>query len=171
MTSKPGKQTITINIMNNISKSKNDQTTIFSQFIEYNMRNNFLAAKMLFPYPYLKNKYLTYTFDFNVCQIQDYQNILKLSCRPQQQYFSALKHLWVQTKKFFPLKSLLYFFLKILLRKSFLYFLVKNPLFPGNRKHIKTEFFSSAIKKFLIFSYISEKRYSKIYFSFRKQKP
>ena len=141
MTSKPGKQTITINIMNNISKSKNDQTTNFSQFIEYNMRNNFLAAKMLFPYPYLKNKYLTYTFDFNVCQIQDYQNILKLSCRPQQQYFSALKHLWVQTKKNFSLKKFIIFFPKNPASKKFLIFSCKKSLISWKQKTYKNGIF------------------------------
>ena len=42
MTSQPGKQTIAIHILSNISKSKGNQTMIFAQLIEYNMRNIFL---------------------------------------------------------------------------------------------------------------------------------
>ena len=42
MTYQPGKQTITINILTNISISKDKQTTKFGQLIEYNMRNTLL---------------------------------------------------------------------------------------------------------------------------------
>ena len=42
MTSQPGKQTITIHILPNISRSKGNQTIKFGQLIEYNMRNIFL---------------------------------------------------------------------------------------------------------------------------------
>ena len=42
MTSQPGKQTIVIHILRNISRSKGNQTKKFGQFIEYNMRNIFL---------------------------------------------------------------------------------------------------------------------------------
>ena len=42
MTSRPGKQTIAVHILPNISKSKGDQTMKFGQYIEYNMRNIFL---------------------------------------------------------------------------------------------------------------------------------
>ena len=42
MTSQPGKQTIAIHILSNISKRKGNQTTKFGQLIEYNMRNIFL---------------------------------------------------------------------------------------------------------------------------------
>ena len=41
MTSKTGKQTITINILPDISKSKGNQTMKSFQLIEYNMRNIF----------------------------------------------------------------------------------------------------------------------------------
>ena len=41
MTSKPGKQTIAINILSNISGIKGNQTMKFGQLIEYNMRNTF----------------------------------------------------------------------------------------------------------------------------------
>ena len=37
--SQPGKKTITIHILRNISKSKSNQTMKFGQLIEYNMRN------------------------------------------------------------------------------------------------------------------------------------
>ena len=42
MTSQPGKQTIAIHILANISTSKGNQTMKFDQLIEYHMRNVFL---------------------------------------------------------------------------------------------------------------------------------
>ena len=42
MTSQPGKQTIVISILPNISRSKANQTMKFCQLIEYTMRNIFL---------------------------------------------------------------------------------------------------------------------------------
>ena len=42
MTSQPGKQTIAIHILPNISRSKGNQTMKFGQLIEYNMRNIFV---------------------------------------------------------------------------------------------------------------------------------
>ena len=42
MTSQPGKQTIAIHILPNISRSKGNQTMKFGQLIECNMRNIFL---------------------------------------------------------------------------------------------------------------------------------
>ena len=42
MVSQPGKQTIAINILPNISRSKGKQTINFGHLLEYNMRNIFL---------------------------------------------------------------------------------------------------------------------------------
>ena len=42
MTSQPGKQTIAIHILPNISRSKGNQAMKTGQLIEYNMRNIFL---------------------------------------------------------------------------------------------------------------------------------
>ena len=42
MTSQRGQQTITIHILTNISKSKDNQAMKFGQLIEYNLRNIFL---------------------------------------------------------------------------------------------------------------------------------
>ena len=42
MTSQPGKQTIAIRTLPNISRSKGNQTIKFGQLTEYNMRNIFL---------------------------------------------------------------------------------------------------------------------------------
>ena len=42
MTSQPGKQTIAILILPNISRSKGNQAIKFRQLIEYNMRNIFI---------------------------------------------------------------------------------------------------------------------------------
>ena len=40
--SQSGQKLITINILPNISRSKDNQTVKFGQLIEYHMRNNFL---------------------------------------------------------------------------------------------------------------------------------
>ena len=42
MTWQPGKQTIAIHILLNISRSKGNQTMKFGQLIGYNIRNTFL---------------------------------------------------------------------------------------------------------------------------------
>ena len=42
MTSQPGKQTIAVNILSNIWRSKEDQTMEFGQLVEYKMKNIFL---------------------------------------------------------------------------------------------------------------------------------
>ena len=42
MTSKPGKKTIAIHILPNISRNKDNHTMKFVQLIEYNMRKVFL---------------------------------------------------------------------------------------------------------------------------------
>ena len=42
MTSQPGKQTIAIHVLPNISRSKGNQTMKFGQLTEYNMRIIFL---------------------------------------------------------------------------------------------------------------------------------
>ena len=42
MTAQPGKQTITIHILPNISKSKGNETMKFDRLIGYNMRKIFL---------------------------------------------------------------------------------------------------------------------------------
>ena len=41
MKSQPGKQTITIHILPNTSRSKGSKTMIFGQLVEYDMRNSF----------------------------------------------------------------------------------------------------------------------------------
>ena len=64
MTSQPGKQTISIQILTNISRSKGNQAMKFGQLIDYNMRNIFLdksytksyMVEKLFPDPFLKNQ-------------------------------------------------------------------------------------------------------------------
>ena len=56
----PGKQTIALHILTNISRSKGNQAMKFG-IIEYNMRNIFLknhtqnVLEKLFPDPFLKN--------------------------------------------------------------------------------------------------------------------
>ena len=42
MTLKPGKQTISVHILPNISRTKDNETMKFGQLIEYNTRNNSL---------------------------------------------------------------------------------------------------------------------------------
>ena len=46
MTSESGKQTVAKHILVNISKSKDNQTMKFGQWIEYNMRNIFLERSV-----------------------------------------------------------------------------------------------------------------------------
>ena len=42
MTSQPGKQTVSIHVLPNNSRSKGNQTMKYGQLIEYNMRNIFV---------------------------------------------------------------------------------------------------------------------------------
>ena len=44
ITSQPGKQTIAIHILPNISRIKGNQTVKFGQLIEYDIRNTFLET-------------------------------------------------------------------------------------------------------------------------------
>ena len=62
MTPQPGKQTIVINILPNISINRGNQTMKFVQLIVYNMRKIFLkksytsVVEKRFPDPFLKHK-------------------------------------------------------------------------------------------------------------------
>ena len=66
MTSQPGKQTIAIQILPNISRSKGNQAMKFGQLKECNMRNIFLErsctkrVEKLFLDPFLKNQNYAY---------------------------------------------------------------------------------------------------------------
>ena len=64
MTSKLGKQTVTIHILPNISRSKGSQTMKFGQLIEYNMRNIYNSYTVcdgeIFTDPFLKNQNWAY---------------------------------------------------------------------------------------------------------------
>ena len=86
MTSQPGQQTIAIHILINISISKANPV------IKFGMRNIFLEN----PYtkPFFKKPKLNKSLDQETkvlyslfCQAEDYQNILKLSCRPHKEFF------------------------------------------------------------------------------------
>ena len=69
MTSQPGSQTITIHILPNISRSKDNQTMKFGQLIEYNMRN--ISAEKSYtkcggetiPSPFFKKSKLSISLD------------------------------------------------------------------------------------------------------------
>ena len=58
MTSQPGKQTVSIHRLTNISRSKGNHTMKFGQLIEYKMATFFLknhtqnAVEILFPDPF-----------------------------------------------------------------------------------------------------------------------
>ena len=62
MTSEPGKQTISIHILPNISRRKDDQAMKFGQLIKHSMRNSFLeksyteCGKETIPRPFSKNQ-------------------------------------------------------------------------------------------------------------------
>ena len=47
MTSQPGKQTIVIHILSNISQSKGNQKIRFGQLIKDNLKNNFLEKSYI----------------------------------------------------------------------------------------------------------------------------
>ena len=90
MTSQPGAQTIAIHILPNISRSKGSQAMKFVQLIDYDTRNIFLeksyrkCIEETIPRPFSKKLKLRISlniFVFIVCQVEGYQNILKLSCR------------------------------------------------------------------------------------------
>ena len=69
MTSQPGKQTIAIHILPNISRSKGIETMKFSQLIEYNMRNTFVEKSYTkyggetIPRPFSKKSKLSISLD------------------------------------------------------------------------------------------------------------
>ena len=79
MASQPGKQTIAIHILPNISK--------FDQLIEYDMRNIFLEKSCmkfggkasLRPFSEKKIEYISAALLY--CQVEGHQSKLKLSCR------------------------------------------------------------------------------------------
>ena len=69
MTSQPGKQTIAIHILPNISRSKGIETMKFGQLIEYNMRNTFVEKSYTkyggetIPRPFSKKSKLSISLD------------------------------------------------------------------------------------------------------------
>ena len=89
---------IAILILPNISRSKDDPTIKFGQLIEYNIENTFIEKtntkgdRAAIPRPIFKKSKIEHIsesiiwsftkFVFIVCQVEGYQNRLKLSCRP-----------------------------------------------------------------------------------------
>ena len=96
MTSQPGKQTIPIQILPNISRSKGNQTMKFSQLIEYNTRNIFSSINIhkmwwrnYFQILFWKIKIerisgsiVLMQFVLITWQVDGYRDILKPSCMP-----------------------------------------------------------------------------------------
>ena len=97
MTSQPGHQTIAIQILPNISRSKDNQTMKFGQLMEYNMRNIFLEKShtkkggKTIARPISKNLKIernpgsivqSFCILFLLYAKLKTRNILKLSCRP-----------------------------------------------------------------------------------------
>ena len=96
MTSHTGQQIITIHILSNISKSKDNQTMKSGCLIEYNMRNTFLEkpntkyGRKPNPRPFYKKSKLSLSLDQQFERLKNlfllyalvevYQNILKLRC-------------------------------------------------------------------------------------------
>ena len=56
MASQLGKQTLAINILPNISKSKGNKTMKFGLFIKYNKKNSFLQKLCTNTFKYLDNQ-------------------------------------------------------------------------------------------------------------------
>ena len=92
MTSQLVKQTIAMHILPNISRSKGNQITKFGQLIDIIWEKFFLknhtqnVVAKLYPDFFLKYQNWAYLWNNSlklgiVCQVQDYQNILKLSRR------------------------------------------------------------------------------------------
>ena len=86
MTPQPGKQTIAVHILPSISRSKGNQTMTWDTFFLKNQRES--VVEKLFQDPFLKYQNRPYLwiksfiqFVFIVCQVEGYQNILKLTCR------------------------------------------------------------------------------------------
>ena len=84
MMSQPGKQATAIHKLPNMSRGKGNQTMKFGNLIEYNMTNISLEksykkcggearSRLL-----LEKSKLIISI---VCQVEDYRNVLKLSCR------------------------------------------------------------------------------------------
>ena len=75
MTSQPGKQTIAIHILSNISRSKSNRTMKFGQLIECNMRNIFLknsftkCVEQTIPKPFSKKSILSISLDQQSIQL------------------------------------------------------------------------------------------------------
>ena len=91
MTSQPGKQTIVIHILPNISRSRSNQRMKFGQLIEYYMRKIFLEKSCIkcgietIPDHFLKIEHISegfIQFVFIICHVEGYPIKLKLSCRP-----------------------------------------------------------------------------------------
>ena len=86
---------IAIHKLTNISRSKDNQAMKFGQLIEYNMSNIFLQKSYTkccgdtIARPFSKRSNLSISRSitliqcvFKVCQVEDCQSILKLSCKP-----------------------------------------------------------------------------------------
>ena len=98
LTSQPGQQTIVIQLLPVISKSKGNQTMKFSLLIECNMKNIFLEKSYTkcggetSPRPFSEKLKLSISLDQQskvlyslfllYVQVEGCRNILKLSCRP-----------------------------------------------------------------------------------------
>ena len=98
MTSQPGKQTNAMQILNNVSRSKGNQTMKFGQLLEYNMRNTFVeksctkcggetiprsfSKKLKFSVSLDQQSKVFLHFVLILYQVEDHRNILKLSSRP-----------------------------------------------------------------------------------------
>ena len=85
MTSQHGQQTIAIHILTNISRSKGNQAMIFGQLIELNMRffllRNHTQNAMEILIEHISESVFIQLV-FMVCLVEDYENTLRLNCRP-----------------------------------------------------------------------------------------
>ena len=103
MTSQPGKETVAMHILSNISRSKSNQTMKYDQLIEYNKRNIFLKnyaeneAGRLVPDLYLYFKKALYEVKARELQLSFnyFDNTIKVNCIKLETIDSEICSTWI----------------------------------------------------------------------------
>ena len=135
MTSKPGKQVTAIHILSNISKSKGNKTMKFRHLIKHKIRNIILEKSETVSRSFSKKIKIEHNsgsivlcfihFVFIVCQVEGYQNILKLCSRPL--VFASYKA-FLKTKRDLELVSYYIFCMNSEIKYFFYYILLTEQI-------------------------------------------